>query len=53
MRKRRGEIRADALLRPPIEEMSSRQRKRLTAETTADKDARLQQMSALEHKPKG
>ena len=35
-----------------MEEMRTHQCERLAAETTADKDARLQQMSALQHKPK-
>ena len=43
MRKRRREIGVDTLLRLPMEEMSNCQRKRLGAETIADKDARLQQ----------
>ena len=47
------EIGADALLRLPMEQMRTRQRECLAAETTADKDARLLQMSALQHKPKG
>ena len=34
-------------------EMRTRQCEHLVAETTADKDARLQQMNALQHKPKG
>ena len=34
-----------------MEEMRTRQHERLPTETTADKDARLQQMSALQHKP--
>ena len=53
MRKRRREIGADALFRLPMEEMRTCQLECLTAETTADKDTRLQQMSALHHKPKG
>ena len=46
----RREIGVDTLL--PIEPMRTHQRERLAAETTADKDTRLQQMSALQHKPK-
>ena len=53
MRKRRRDIGADALLSLPMEEMRTCQRKRLAAETTADKDARLKQISELQHKPKG
>ena len=53
MRKRRREIGADALFRLPMEEMRTCQLECLTAETTADKDTRLQQMSALHLKPKG
>ena len=39
--------RADTLLRLPMEEMRTCQRKRLAAETTADTDTRLKQMSAF------
>ena len=53
MRKRRREIGADDLLRLPIEEMKTCQHERLATENTADKDARLQQISELQHKPKG
>ena len=42
LRKRRREIGADAL---PRGKMRTCQRERLAAETTADKDPRLQQMS--------
>ena len=53
LRKRRREIGADALLRLPMEEIRTYQWKRLAAETTADEAARLQQISAIQHKPKG
>ena len=49
----RREIEADALLRLRMERMRTHQCERLATETTADKDARLQQMSALQHKSKG
>ena len=39
---------ADALLSLPIEEMRTCQRERLAAETIANKDARLQQISELQ-----
>ena len=44
---------ADALLRLPMERMRTSQREHLAAETAADKDTRLHQMSTLQHKPKG
>ena len=53
MRKQRRDIGAHALLSLPMEEMRTCHRKHLAAETTADKDARLQQTSELQHKPKG
>ena len=53
LRKWRREIGADDLLRLPIEEMKTCQHEHLAAENTADKDARLQQISELQHKPKG
>ena len=46
------EIRVDTLLSLPIEEMRTCQHERLAAETTADKDTRLQQISELQHKLK-
>ena len=46
------EIGADTLLSLPIEEMRTCQHERLAAETTADKDTRLQQISELQHKLK-
>ena len=46
------EIRVDTLLSLPIEEMRTCQHERLAAETTADKDTRLQQTSELQHKLK-
>ena len=52
LRKWRREIGADAPLRQPMEEMRTCQCEHLAAETTADKNARLQLMSALQHKPK-
>ena len=51
LRKRRRDIGTDALLSLPMEEMRICQREGLAAETTADKDARLQQISELQHKP--
>ena len=47
------EIGADALLNLPMEEIKTCQHERLAAETTADKDTRLQQISELRHKLKG
>ena len=52
LRKRRRETEADTLLRLPMEELRTHQCEHLTAETTADKDASLQQVNALQHKPK-
>ena len=52
LKKWRREIGADALLSLPMEEMRTCQHECLAAETTADKDARLQQISELQHKPK-
>ena len=49
LRKRRRDTGADAA----VEEMRTCQHKSLATETTADKDARLQQVSELQHKPKG
>ena len=46
MLRKRGE-------RLPMEEMRTRQHERLATKTTADKDTRLQQISALQHKLKG
>ena len=46
-----GDIGADALLGLPM--MRTCQHERLAAEATADKDTRLQQISALQHKLKG
>ena len=51
--KRREPVGADALLNLPMEEMKTCQHERLAAETTADKGTRLQQISELQHKPKG
>ena len=53
LRKRKREIGADTLLSQPMEKMRTCQCERLAAETTADKDARLQEISELQHKPKG
>ena len=47
LRKRRRETGADTLLRLPMEEMRTCQHDALEAETAADKDTRLQQMSAI------
>ena len=52
LRKRRRETRADTLLGLPMEEMRTRQREHLATITTADKDTRLQQISALQQKLK-
>ena len=46
LRKQRREIGADALPRMPMEEMRTCQGERLAAETTADTDTRLWQISA-------
>ena len=46
LRKQRREIEADALPRLPMEEMRTCQSERLAAETTADTDTRLRQISA-------
>ena len=43
-----GETEADALLSLPMEKMRTCQRECLAAETTADEDARLQQISELQ-----
>ena len=48
-----GERWEQTLLRLPMEEMRTCQHERLAAESTADFDTRLQQMSALQHKLKG
>ena len=53
LRKWRREIGADTLLSLQMEEMRTCQCERLAAETIADKHARLQQISELQHKPKG
>ena len=53
LKKRRREIGAHALLSLPMEEMRTYQHERLAAETTADKDARLRQISELQHQLKG
>ena len=52
LKKQRREIGADTLLSLPKEEMRTCQHECLAAETTADKDTRLQQISELQHKPK-
>ena len=53
LKKRRREIGAHALLSLPMEEMRTCQHECLAAETTADKDARLRQISELQHQLKG
>ena len=53
LRKQRRELGADTLISLPMEEIRTCQPENLTAETTIDKNTRLQQISKLQHKPKG
>ena len=53
LRKWRREISADTLLRLSMEEMRTCQCEHIASKITDDKDVRVQQLDALQHKLKG